>query len=63
MGYSTQLKGYRVLDEKTFNKQKSVDLDNNSEQDVRSRDIESELERVEECRRYPEKQRCPPVCF
>ena len=40
-----------------------MEFDNNSEGDVRSRDVEPELERVEECRRYPERQRYPPVCF
>ena len=85
VGYSTQSKGYRLLDEKTSNvvirrdvifnerdfghkvdevqQQKSVEFDNNSEGDVRSRDVEPELERVEECRRYPERQRYPPVRF
>ena len=42
-----------------------MEFDNNSEQNVRSRDVEPELERerVEECRRYPERQRYPPVRF
>ena len=62
MGYSTQLKGYRLLDEKNSNvvirrdvifnerdfghkvdevqQQKSAKFDKNSEQNVRSRDVE-----------------------
>ena len=43
--------------------QKSVEFDSNCEGDVRLRDVEPELERVEECRRYPERQRYPPVHF
>ena len=86
VGYSTQSKGYRLLDENTskvvirrdvvFNEadfghkgvvevqqQKSVEFDSNFEGHLRSRDIEPELERSEQCRRYPERQRCPPVRF
>ena len=37
---------------------KSVEFNNRSVEDV-----EPEVEQVEECRRYPERQRCPPVRF
>ena len=85
VSYSTQLKEYRLLDEKTSNvvicrdvifngtdfghkvaevqQQNSVEFDSNSEGNVRLRDIEHELERVEECRQYSENHRYPSVCF
>ena len=82
VGYSTQSKGYRLLNENTstvvirrdviinemdfghkvaeVQQQNSVEFNNG---DLRSVDVEPELERVEESRRYPEQQRCPPVHF
>ena len=52
--------GHKVVE---VQQQNFVEFDSNSKGDLRSRDVEPELESVEEYRCYSERQRHPPVRF